>query len=198
MGWFSSALPEGSLVTDNSTLIHDFYANECAAPLHLVVDTSLPAGASEMNVKAYISQPMLLGEQPLANMFQEVKVEMALTESEKICLYHMTRGQEAPTAPELLAGVTTQPQNVVAAMELLVSLLGKVSTYVDEVVAGSRPADPTVGMMLADVMGSLQVVEPAHFEAFFADKMQDMLMVSYISSLTATQLAVAERLICLL
>jgi hypothetical protein len=41
----------GSLVTDNSSLIHDFYSNECAAPLHLVVDTSLPAGASDINVK---------------------------------------------------------------------------------------------------------------------------------------------------
>jgi translation initiation factor 3 subunit F len=141
---------------------------------------------------------MLVGEHALANMFQEVKVQLALTESEKICLYHMTRSEEVDTAPELLASIPTQPQNLLASTELLVELVSKVSTYVDEVVAGSRPADPAVGMMLADVVGSLQVVEPAHFEAFFADKMQDMLMVSYISSLTTSQLAVAERLICLL
>lgn len=143
---------------------------------------------------------MVVGDQPLANMFQQIKVDISLTESERICLHHMCCGTESAvgSAPELLAVVPTQPQNLMASMELLVSLLGKVSKYVDEVVAGSRVADPSVGMLLADVLGSLQVVEPAHFEAYFADKMQDMLMVSYISSLTATQLAVAERLICLL
>ena len=47
------SLSTGSLVIDNSSLIHDFYANECqtTSPIHLVVDTSLPAGADAMNVK---------------------------------------------------------------------------------------------------------------------------------------------------
>ena len=154
--------------------------------------------------QAYVSQPMMVGEHALANMFQEIKVEICLTESEKICLYHMTRHQgesqdpASPLSTQLVSCVPSQPENLLTSLELLVSLLDKISKYVDEVVAGSRTPDPTVGIMLADVLGSLQVVDPADFQAFFADKMQDMLMVSYISSLTATQLAVAERLICLL
>jgi translation initiation factor 3 subunit F len=144
---------------------------------------------------------MMVGDHALANMFQEIKVEISLTESEKICLYHMTHNQSAvadETSTQVLSTIPSQPDNLLTSMELLVSLLDKISTYVDEVVSGSRAADPAVGILLADVLGSLQVVDPADFQAFFADKMQDMLMVSYISSLTATQLAVAERLICLL
>lgn len=43
----------GSLVIDNSSLIHDFYADECqtTSPIHLVVDTSLPTDADAINVK---------------------------------------------------------------------------------------------------------------------------------------------------
>jgi translation initiation factor 3 subunit F len=147
---------------------------------------------------------MMVGEHALANMFQEIKVEITLTESEKICLYHMTRGQpedcevEVEDSTQVVSSIPSQPANLLSSMELLVTLLDKISAHVDAVVAGSKQADPAVGMLLADVLGSLKVVDPVDFQAFFADKMQDMLMVSYISSLTATQLAVAERLICLL
>lgn len=147
----------------------------------------------------------MVGEHAMANMFQEIKVDIALTASEKICLHHMinpatttTANSSTTTTPELVSAVPNESANLLASMELLVSLLGKLSEYVDEVVAGTRVADPAVGIMLADVLGSLQVVDPVDFQAYFADKMQDMLMVSYISSLTATQLEVAERLICLL
>ena len=143
---------------------------------------------------------MMVGEHAIANMFQEIKVELALSESEKISLYHMTRNhtQSEEESTNVLSSIPSQSDNVISSMELLVKLLEKISNYVDEVVAGTRAADPQVGILLADVLGSMQMVDPKDFQSYLADKMQDMLMVSYISSLTTTQLEVAERLICLL
>ena len=53
VGWYATSFPEAEegygqsqCIADTSTLIHEFYADECAdtvmdAPIHLVVDTSL-------------------------------------------------------------------------------------------------------------------------------------------------------------
>lgn len=103
----------------------------------------------------------MVGEHALANMFQEIKVDISLSESERICLYHMTRNNETNTeaATTVLTGIPSQPDNVLSSMELLVTLLDKITQYVDEVVNGSRQADPAVGILLADVMGSLKVTE---------------------------------------
>ena len=143
---------------------------------------------------------MMVGAHAVANMFQEIKVDLVFSDSEKICLSHMTQNQTemGDEGTNLLSTIPSQTESTVKSMELLMSLVEKISKYVDDVVSGVRTADPQVGILLADVMGSMQVVDPQDFQTYLADKTQDMLMVSYISSLTATQIGVAERLICLL
>jgi hypothetical protein len=41
VGWYTTTSAEGALINDNSSLIHDFYSQECDHPVHIVVDTTL-------------------------------------------------------------------------------------------------------------------------------------------------------------
>ena len=41
VGWYTTTSAEGALINDNSSLIHDFYSQECEHPVHIVVDTTL-------------------------------------------------------------------------------------------------------------------------------------------------------------
>jgi translation initiation factor 3 subunit F len=79
VGWYTT-VPEGSLLTDNSSLIHEFYSHECRDPIHLVVDASLTGDG--INIRAFIGEAVFVGDNALANMFQEISVELAMTDAE--------------------------------------------------------------------------------------------------------------------
>jgi translation initiation factor 3 subunit F len=79
-------------------------------------------------------------------------------------------------------------------MARLLELLGEASSFVDAVVAGDAPADPEVGRRIADTLAVVPRMRPEVFAKMFDSNLQDLLMVSYLSSLTRTQLAIAEKL----
>lgn len=49
-------------------------------------------------------------------------------------------------------------------------------------------------LQLADTLAAVPRMRPEAFNRLFDDNLQDLLMVSYLSSLTRTQLAIAEKL----
>ena len=96
---------------------------------------------------------------------------------------------------EVLAAVPSVSSELAHSVRHLVSLVDKITTYVDDVSAGRREADAQVGLAIADLLSSLQVVGPEDFQRYMDAKTQDMLMVSYLGNLTKAQLEVAEKLI---
>lgn len=51
VGWYTTTSAEGALINDNSSLIHDFYSQECENPVHIVVDTTLAGNESSHTYK---------------------------------------------------------------------------------------------------------------------------------------------------
>lgn len=74
------------------------------------------------------------------------------------------------------------------------AMLERVSTYVDSVLAGTVPANNTVGRYLMNTVSVVPKVNPVEFEKMFNSHLQDLLMVIYLANMTRTQLAVAKRL----
>lgn len=74
------------------------------------------------------------------------------------------------------------------------AMLERVSTYVDSVLAGTVPANNTVGRYLMNTVSVVPKVDPVEFEKMFNSHLQDLLMVIYLANMTRTQLAVAKRL----
>ena len=73
-------------------------------------------------------------------------------------------------------------------------MIEEASGYVDRVVSGEEKADHETGRRIADTLASVPRIRPEVFDKIFNDNLQDLLMVSYLSSLTKSQLAIAERL----
>eukprot|EP00555_Chaetoceros_dichaeta_P002811 CAMPEP_0198250554 /NCGR_PEP_ID=MMETSP1447-20131203/1697_1 /TAXON_ID=420782 /ORGANISM="Chaetoceros dichaeta, Strain CCMP1751" /LENGTH=365 /DNA_ID=CAMNT_0043935401 /DNA_START=127 /DNA_END=1224 /DNA_ORIENTATION=- len=211
-------------ITDTSSLIHDFYASECDetvidAPVHLFVDTSF--NADSISLKAYKSSAITLRGEPLANMFHEVRLVLKSSESERIAVNEMIKAQEL-TAPAVVPPVTTGEEegtggdvtttttltdaggektlsssstnSLQHSMETLLSMLETASDYVHRVVDGSVPADDDVGRQIADTLSSVPRVRPEAFDKMFSDSLQDLLMITYLSNITRTQLTIAEKL----
>jgi hypothetical protein len=72
LGWYTSTSQSGQFIIDTSSLIQDFYSSECVNPVHLVVDTTLLG--DNMGIRGFVSNQVVVGEEVLANAFQEVRV----------------------------------------------------------------------------------------------------------------------------
>jgi translation initiation factor 3 subunit F len=196
VGWYASAglgeQQDGSdapdLIADTSSLIHEFYAGESEEgdPIHLVVDTRLVEDS--IAVRAYRSTPVTVQGEPLANLFHELRLSVESTEPETLCLHQMISGAEKKDEKE----DTTEPLQV--SMEKLYELLETTSQYVDSVVEGKVDPDAEIGRQIADTMATVPRIRPEVFDRLFNDSLQDLLMVTYLSNITKTQLSIAEKL----
>jgi len=74
-------------------------------------------------------------------------------------------------------------------------MLDTVSDYVSRVVEqnGALP-EGNIGRFLASTVAALPTIEPSSLEKMFTNSLQDLLLVLYLSNLTKTQLALAEKL----
>ncbi|GAB2285761.1 Eukaryotic translation initiation factor 3 subunit F [Dionaea muscipula] len=180
VGWYST----GFGVTGGSALIHEFYSREVSNPIHLTVDTTF--GNGEATIKAFISVNLSLGDQQLAAQFQEIPVDIKMAEAEKIG-YDLLKSTNADKIPSDLEGME-------ASMEKLLTLIDDVYKYVDDVVEKRVAPDNDIGRLIADTLSSLPKMSPTAFDKLVNDGLQDQLLLLYLSSITRTQLSLAEKL----
>lgn len=207
VGWYSTSVLSGPLVlSENSAVQYQFYkAQGCANAVHLVVDTTLTGDS--ISVRGFVPTTLAVGGEDggvIANMFREVRVELCLSVSEQAAVYHMIHSQ-APAggvarwaSSEVLSVIPSESSLLQLSMARLSEVLGTLAAYVDEVAAGRRAGDATVGMALAGVLSSIRVFRPEEFKAIADGKVQDLLMVSYLSTLVKSQLTIAEKLLTIL
>lgn len=180
VGWYSTGFgPSGG-----SALIHEFYSREVAHPVHLTVDTGFRNG--EAAIKAYVSFNLSLGDRQLAAQFQEIPLDLRMVEAERVG-FDMLKMPMVDKLPNDLEGMETS-------MVRLLALIDDVYKYVDDVVEGRVVPDNTIGRFIADTVASIPKVSPAAFDKLLNDRLQDHLLLLYLSSLTRTQLALAEKL----
>ena len=205
IGWFSttsSGKPE--CVSDNCSLIHEFYSNESTnSPIHVVVDTALPPDAQHLNIKAYVSKPLIVGMHALGNIFQELRltVDLSSSEAEVLCVYQMIHGQKGSNNQEQLWQDTTTTASIANTQEsfkhssdLLLQTISRATALISAAPENQKLSNPALGVALADALDILHSVKKADFDATFQRKADSMLMISYITALTKTQLVVAEKL----
>ncbi|KAL6291066.1 hypothetical protein ACE6H2_008576 [Prunus campanulata] len=184
VGWYST----GFGVTGGSALIHEFYSREAANPVHLTVDTGFRNG--EGTIKAYVSVNLSLGDRQLAAQFQEIPLDLRMVEAERVG-YDILKTTMVDKLPTDLEGME-------ASMERLLALIDDVYKYVDNVVVskeeGRVEPDNNIGRFLLDAVASLPKLSPTAFDKLVNDSLQDNLLLLYLSSITRTQLTLAEKL----
>ncbi|XP_004307618.1 PREDICTED: eukaryotic translation initiation factor 3 subunit F [Fragaria vesca subsp. vesca] len=194
VGWYSTGLG----VTGCSVLIHDFYSREVPNPVHLIVDTGFSNG--EGAIKAYVSSNLSLSlgelkqavrpagdhQLPLAAQFQEIPLDLRMVEAERVG-FDILKKTMTDKLPTDLEGME-------ASMERLLALIDDVYKYVDDVDEGRVAPDNNVGRFLWDAVESLPKLSPAVFDKLVNDSLQDNMLLLYLSSITRTQLTLAEKL----
>jgi translation initiation factor 3 subunit F len=173
---------------------------------------------------AFQSTPVSLGGEPVANLFHQVRLVVQSSGPESICVHQMIQAMNRTTTTttnhdhattNITDGETTNHHHhdvvvqddvkesptasLLVSMERLYELLDTASRHVDAVVAGRQPTEnaaitPEVGRQIAATLSTVPRVRPDVFDRLFHDSLQDLLMVTYLSNITRTQLTIAEKL----
>ncbi|GMH41569.1 hypothetical protein BSKO_09479 [Bryopsis sp. KO-2023] len=179
IGWFSS----GHEVYSVDTLIQDFYANVTANPVYIVVDTSLEKDS--LAITAHVSRPVLLKGNHVATEFVEVDCQVQMQEAEKIGLHLLQNGS--------VESIPTDAEGLLGSFKKLQSMVSEVHEYVHDVVAGKATGDPNIGRYLADTLSMVPFMDCDHFERLFNERLQELLLVLYLSNLVKAQIAIGDK-----
>eukprot|EP01098_Paradermamoeba_levis_P008715 TRINITY_DN35_c0_g1_i2.p1 TRINITY_DN35_c0_g1~~TRINITY_DN35_c0_g1_i2.p1 ORF type:complete len:290 (-),score=87.27 TRINITY_DN35_c0_g1_i2:150-1019(-) len=198
VGWYAT----GSDITESSLLIHDFFwkemqlTNQHIPPIQLLVSTDLE-NAEELSVRAFISAPLSLSstpeKPPLGAHFQPLSLEFVTHEAERFAVDQFIKNKSddyQSTTP-----LPSDLQSLEFSIRKLLSLITDVAAFVDKVVDGKISADRNIGRLLSEAVAALPKLDSVAFEKLFNHNLQDLLMTTYLSNLTRTQLILAERLI---
>ncbi|OAY46221.1 hypothetical protein MANES_07G126500v8 [Manihot esculenta] len=208
VGWYSTGLG----VTGGSALIHEFYSREVPNPIHLTVDTGFRNG--EGTIKAYVSVNLSLGDRQLAAQFQEIPVDLRMVEAERVglivfissircfgsVLLNVDKAKDFNVGrirlhlTPMVDKIPSDLEGMEASMQRLLALIDDVYKYVDDVVEGRAAADSSVGRFIYETVASLPKLSPSTFDKLVNDSLQDHLLLLYLSSITRTQLSLAEKL----
>lgn len=207
VGWYTTTVADTPFPSNN-VVVHGFYCDQTDDPVILEVDTLLRN--NRMGVKAFTISPLLLDDDAVGNVLREHPVQLEMSPQERICLDNMLHGgaimggggeQKGLLAFAAEGGegaCETKIDGNLAGLEgtlgTLQGLLDTVSAYVDDVVDGKREKDHAIGAAIAAGMASVPRLRPELFQRSFADNVQDLVLVDFLTSLTRAQLKVAEKL----
>lgn len=167
----------------------------------VVVDTSLSTEA--FNIRAFHVKSLKIDhkknidsdDSSFANLFVELKVQQEISEAESSPLYHMIHFQEHSwKSAEVLANIPSGQDRLYQSLEKLNQVIDKLLDYVNDVVEGKVVGSTEIGMTASDILGSIQTISFDNLNSIYHEKVQDLLMVSYLSTLTKTQVLLSEKL----
>uniref|UniRef100_A0A7S1F769 MPN domain-containing protein n=1 Tax=Noctiluca scintillans TaxID=2966 RepID=A0A7S1F769_NOCSC len=198
VGWFST----GDEINSASAVIHNFYFTKesqftatavLPGPVHLLVDTSLTQPS--FLIKAFVNVRTTVAEHLL--QFHEVPLTVETSKSEKAGISQLMQARRA-TRESLQAGGPPKPISNIDGFEgglkELLALFRRIQEYVRAVMAGKVEGDLAVGRGLTTALCAEPVIDMEALENLCQSSLQDALMVVYLSNLTRSQIAIAERI----
>lgn len=183
VGWFST----GTDVSGSDALIHNFYTNECANPVHLILDTdvSQQSNGSSM-VKAFVSRVLSVNGNQLAREFQEVPCEVKASEAERVA-GDLLLSETTDTLPTELEGLASS-------LKALDGVIAAASEYVDQVLQGSLEGDAVFGRQLAEALSAVPRMSTDDLMKLVRNNQNDIVLTTYLSDLIRAQIALSDRL----
>jgi len=188
VGWYST----GDQITYVSSLIHDVYKSFVTNPVHLTVDTSMTN--YKLAAKAYRGRSFKVGDKPVIYRFEDAELETEVFEGEKIAVDALLNGVPDDEKLDAPATVLSDLDNLEVSLSNVLSSLEVVSEYVNKVTSGAIKGDPEIGRAIAHALSAIPVFDADSFETVFNTHMQDLLMIMYLSNLTRTQIALADKI----
>lgn len=191
VGWFATSAD----IPHTSVLIHDYYVGVTKQPpVHLTVDTTMKSSDAGMAIKAYLGVKFGVPNKTIGKMFPPCKVEVVGYPEEMVAMRACARTMGLTEIGNQGVALPSDLNTVIEACSDMRKMLKVVIGYVDDVLAGRKQGDNNVGRRLMDMLHSVPKMDNDRFQEVLNGDMKDLLMVTYLTMLTKTQLSVNEKL----
>jgi translation initiation factor 3 subunit F len=161
VGWYATA----SELNTFSALIQNFYSGQGDGTwphpaVHLTVSTQ---PGKDLETRAYISAPVGVTAERAADSaaFIPVPYELRYGEADKSGLESIANAKDAE---ERSATITSDIESLERAVEEVLSMIDRVSRYVESVIDEETPASTAMGQFLLNALALAPKVEPADIE----------------------------------
>ncbi|KYQ90992.1 Mov34/MPN/PAD-1 family protein [Tieghemostelium lacteum] len=186
VGWYAT----GNDINENSVIINNFYREEMngQTPIHLTLDTGLTNDT--MGIHAYHAHNLSLNhESSLGSYFTPLSLEILTFEAENAGLDSIAQTKYDQQSTSLLSELESL-QNSLSKLD---QMLESITEYISAVEKGEIQGDPKIGRFLARTIQSIPKANSQVMDKVINNSVKDLLMIVYLSSLTRSQLAVAEK-----
>lgn len=198
VGWFST----GDEINQTSAVIHNFYFTKesqftatavLPGPIHLLVDTSLTQPS--FLIKAFVNVRTTIAEQLL--QFHEIPLTVETSNCQKAGISQLMHARRVTRESQSAGGAPKSINNIdgfEGGLKELLELFRRIQKYVRAILADKVEGDSAVGRGLTTTLCAEPVIDMEAVENLCQSSLQDALMVVYLSNLTKTQIAIAERI----
>lgn len=191
VGWYTT----GSKVSYISSLIHQVYRDECQEPLLLMVDVNV-VKFHRMAIQGYVGRTIKVGrkQRETAARFEAVDLDIHAYEGEKIGVDALINGNPDNDRLDAPATILSDFENLQTALAKLWEMIQACSVYVESVVEGKIEGDSEIGLTLSHAVAAVPHLNSAAFEKMFSENILDLLSIMYLTGVTRTQLAIADKI----
>ncbi|KAF2728875.1 eukaryotic translation initiation factor 3 subunit F [Polyplosphaeria fusca] len=191
VGWYATS----SELNTFSALIQNFYGQQGDGTwpfpaVHLTVST---APGKEIESRTYISAPIGVTAERAADscLFIPVPHELKYGEADKSGLELISSAKDREDRTQ---AVYTDLESLERAIQHVLDMLERVSTYVNNVLDEEATPSSALGQFLMNALSLAPKVDPADVERDFNAHIQDVLVVSYLANTIRTQIDLSNRL----
>lgn len=189
VGWYST----GDELNYVSSLMHEVYKSQIEEPVLVTVDVNVTK-FNKMALKAYVGNVVKYCSAPSMARFEPVTLDVTAFEGEKIAVDALINGNPEGSGFDAPATVLTDLENLDNSLSKLHTLLESVATYCAAVQEGKQKGDARVGQAISHIIAAVPHLESGAFDDMFTSKIQDLLMVLYLTNVTRTHVALADRI----
>lgn len=190
VGWYAVSAT-GELITESTVAVQNFFSMLNPHPVHLVMDASLTK--PQLELSAFVVRPNSLAEGLIVPLYG-IDVDAVTTDVDRIALDAMTMNKDSAAPGYCSSALTGEVDGFELSVDRLRAVLSAASKYVKDVQAGRKPFQADIIRTLSDALATVPMLDADTLDTVYNSSLQDLLMVSYLASLTRAQVALAERI----
>jgi len=188
VGWFSSMME----IPETSCVLHSFFCNETTQTVCMM----LCVDPTSCEFKTYVSDSSSKPRQmPLEEFFHEIPTRMGASDMERLTMSVLCRADtmaQAESVPEIALNKLYNGEATFESLRKMIATARDCAKNPDD--PRFAGVDPRIRAELNNVIARIEAVKPEDIDKVFTENVTDVLMVSYVTSLTKNQLNFAQRI----
>jgi translation initiation factor 3 subunit F len=204
VGWYTSSATSDDLHVDTTLAslhsgLEQWLPDSRSNPIFvlLAIDVSRLGGVEGSALTAYTQSSVAFAnpeKKIITSKFQPIRVEVQSEKAEQSAINLIQKDEESVQNGDANSNLALELQSLEAVFDKISQHLELISQYVKKVSNGEVESNAEIGRLISNTITSLPKIDAKKYDKGLNNRVQDLLMIVYLSNLVRTQLAISEKL----